>query len=56
MNWRETLSIAANFLIEHTGDRERWERLRHALLAQLRRPDIFHYCSLITVLAKVPTT
>jgi hypothetical protein len=56
MNWRKKLSIAADYLIEHTGHRERWERLRHALLAQLRSPDLFYYCSLVTVWGKVTTT
>jgi ubiquinone/menaquinone biosynthesis C-methylase UbiE len=56
MNWREKLSTAANYLIEHTGDRGRWERLRHALLAHLQSPDIFYYCSLVTVWGKVTTT
>jgi ubiquinone/menaquinone biosynthesis C-methylase UbiE len=54
VNWREKLRTATDYLIEQTGDRERWKRLRHELLAQLCRPDFFYYCSLILVWGKVP--
>jgi ubiquinone/menaquinone biosynthesis C-methylase UbiE len=54
MNWRAKLHTATDYLIEHVGDQERWERLRHDLLAQLSRPDLFYYCSLIIVWGKVP--
>jgi ubiquinone/menaquinone biosynthesis C-methylase UbiE len=53
-NWREKLRTATDYLIGQTGDQERWERLRHELLAQLCRPDLFYYCSLILVWGKVP--
>jgi ubiquinone/menaquinone biosynthesis C-methylase UbiE len=53
-NWREKLTTAKNYLIERTGDQERWERLCDALLAQLRRPDNFYYCSLLIVRGTVP--
>jgi ubiquinone/menaquinone biosynthesis C-methylase UbiE len=56
VNWREKLNIATNHLIDRTGDRERWERFRDAFLAQLRRPDVFYYSSLMIVWGRVPTT
>jgi ubiquinone/menaquinone biosynthesis C-methylase UbiE len=51
--WREKLSTARDYLIEHTGDRKRWQRLYNGLLAELRRPDLFYYCSLIIVRGSV---
>jgi ubiquinone/menaquinone biosynthesis C-methylase UbiE len=56
MHWRETLRTVADYLIEHTGDRERWQQVCDGFLAQLRRPDLFYYCSLITVRGTVPAT
>lgn len=55
-NWREKLTIAKEFLIEHTGERARWERSYDAFLTQLGRADIFYYCSLIIVRGTVPAT
>jgi ubiquinone/menaquinone biosynthesis C-methylase UbiE len=54
-NWREKLHTAANYLIQRTGERERWERSRDALLAQIGRPGVFYYSSLIIVWGAVPT-
>ena len=54
VNWREKLRTATDYLIEHAGHREQWERLRHELLAQLRRHDIFYYCSQVVVWGKAP--
>ena len=56
MHWREKLSTVADYLIEHTGDRDRWQQVCDGFLAQLRRPDLFYYCSLITVRGTVPAT
>ena len=56
INWREKLGTGKDYLIQHTGDRELWERLYEELLTQIRRPDVFYYCSLITVRGTVPTT
>jgi ubiquinone/menaquinone biosynthesis C-methylase UbiE len=54
-NWRAKLTTAKEFLIEHTGERERWERSYGAFLAQLGRADVFYYCSLIIVRGTVPS-
>jgi ubiquinone/menaquinone biosynthesis C-methylase UbiE len=55
-NWREKLTTVKEYLIEHTGERERWERSCDAFLAQLGRADIFYHCSLIIVRGTVPAT
>jgi ubiquinone/menaquinone biosynthesis C-methylase UbiE len=54
-NWREKLYTAANYLIQRTGERERWEQSRDALLAQIGRPGVFYYSSLIIVWGAVTT-
>jgi ubiquinone/menaquinone biosynthesis C-methylase UbiE len=55
-NWHEKLHTAANYLIQRTGERERWERSRDALLAQIGRPGVFYYSSLIIVWGVVGPT
>ncbi len=54
-DWREKLHTAADYLVRRTGERERWERCRDALLAHIGRPGVFYYSSLIVVWGAVPT-
>jgi ubiquinone/menaquinone biosynthesis C-methylase UbiE len=54
-DWREKLHTAADYLTQRTGDRERWARSRDALLAQIGRPGVFYYSSLIIAWGAVPT-
>lgn len=46
-NWRLKLTTTANYLIELTGERERFEHFRDEMLKHLTRPDTFYYCSLV---------
>jgi ubiquinone/menaquinone biosynthesis C-methylase UbiE len=53
-NWRANLRAGIRRLVEHTGERARWERFHEAMLEEIQRPDVFYYCTLILVRGTVP--
>jgi ubiquinone/menaquinone biosynthesis C-methylase UbiE len=53
-NWRANLVAGTQHLVEHTGERARWERFREAMLEEIQRPDVFYYCTLILVRGTAP--
>ena len=53
-NWQEKFTTITNYLGERTGEREKWEQAGRMLMAEIQRPDIFYYCSLIIVCGTVP--
>ena len=53
-NWETKITTAVSIVAERTGERERWERFREDFLAQLKRPGLFYYCTLIVVCGRVP--
>src|SRR5262249_45483138 len=52
--WRTTLEQGTQRLVAHASERTRWEQFRAALLAELQRPDLFYYSTLILVRGTVP--
>jgi len=53
-NWDAKLRVITQLLGAQTGDRDYWRWFMGAMADQLRRPDLFYQCTLVTATGRKP--